>query len=101
MTVTFVVVIWALFGVATVALAVFRWFLSGRTQDVVHLGPGEEREIPVQTNIAQKLNSIDRWGKALTLITALIGLALASAYLYQAWQNPAAAPNIFYKESGQ
>ena len=101
MNVTIAVCIWALFGVATLALAIYRWIVSGKTQDLVHLGPGEEREIPIQTNIAGRLASIDRWGKVLTIITAVIGLALAGAYLYQAWQDPSAAPNIFYRTSGQ
>ena len=99
MNVTFVVVIFALFGLATLALAIYRWMISGRTQGVVHLGPGEEREIPVQNDIAQKLMSVDRWGKTLTVITAVLGLGLAVAYLYEAWYDPAAAPNNFYRRN--
>jgi hypothetical protein len=35
--------------------------------------------------LAKKLESIERWGKILTLLAVLTGLALAAAYIYQAW----------------
>jgi hypothetical protein len=35
-----------------------------------------------QTNMAQKLDMIDKWGKILTLITVVFGLLLAAAYIY-------------------
>ena len=99
MNITFIVVVWALLGAATLALAIYRWVLTGKTQDVVHLGPGEERAIPVQADVAQRLVAVDRWGKTLTVITAVMGLGLAAAYLYEAWQDPSAAPNNFYRRN--
>ena len=99
MNVTFVVGVFAVFGIATLGLALYRWVLTGKTQGVVHLGPGEEGQIPQQTEIARKLVSVDRWGKTLTVVTAILGLGLAAAYLYQAWQDPASAPNNFYRQN--
>ena len=38
-----------------------------------------------QTVVAQKLETIDRWGKSLTAIALVYGLAVGSVALYQAW----------------
>jgi len=46
MNLTFVVTIWAVLGIVTLALAIYRSaFAAHREEDIVHLGPGEEREI--------------------------------------------------------
>jgi uncharacterized membrane protein len=79
------VVIWVVLAIATLGLALYRKLVSASEQDLVHLGPGEERHIPEQVDLATKLNSIDRWGKILTVITIAIGLAMAALYLYQVW----------------
>jgi len=40
-----------------------------------------------QVALAHRLASIDRWGKTLTLIVAVYGVALAAVYLYQIWNT--------------
>jgi len=79
------VVIWAILAIATLGLALYRKLVSAGEEDLVHLGPGEERHIPEQIALASKLKGIDRWGKILTVITVAVGLAMAALYLYQAW----------------
>jgi hypothetical protein len=78
-------VIWAVLAIATLGLALYRKLVSASEEDLVHLGPGEEHHIPQQVALASKLNGLDRWGKILTVITIVTGLAMAAMYLYQAW----------------
>ena len=99
MNVTFIVGLWMVLGSVTLALAVYRWILSAHNENVVHLGAGEEKEIPRQMSLARKIDAIDRWGKTMTVVTAVIGLGLATAYLYQAWENPNPGPNNFYRNN--
>jgi hypothetical protein len=100
MNVTFAVGLWMVFGSLTLVLAIYRWVLSAHNEnDVVHLSPGEEKEIPRQITLARKMNVIDNWGKAMTVVTAVIGLGLATAYLYQAWESPNPGPNNFYRNN--
>ena len=40
-----------------------------------------------QVSLAHRLALIDRWGKSLTVVVALYGVALAAIYLYQVWNN--------------
>ncbi len=79
------IVIWAILAIATLGLALYRKLISASEEDLIHLGPGEERQIPEQVALAGKLKAIDRWGKTLTMITVAIGLVMAAIYLYQAF----------------
>ena len=77
------VVVWIVLAIATLGLALYRKLISASEEDLIHLGPGEERQIPQQVALEAKLRAIDRWGKTLTVITVAIGLAMAAVYLYQ------------------
>jgi len=97
MNVTTLVVAWVVLGVATLALALYRLATAKGESDLIHLGPGEEREIPQQVALANRLNAIDRWGKILTVVTLVSGLCLGAMFLYIAWNDPSAVPNTFYR----
>ena len=77
------VIFWAILGVATLALALYRKFVSMREDDYVHLSAGEERLIPQQVATFKKIGVIDKWGITMTIVTVVLGLALAALYLYQ------------------
>ena len=78
------VIFWAILGIATLALALYRKFVTMREDDYLHLAAGEERLIPQQVATFRKIGAIDRWGITMTVITVVLGLALAALYLYQA-----------------
>jgi hypothetical protein len=82
--VTAFVIFWAILGLATLALALYRKFVAMREDDYLHLSAGEERLIPQQVATFCKIGSIDRWGITMTIVTVVLGLALAALYLYQA-----------------
>ncbi|HEV8413805.1 MAG TPA: hypothetical protein VGQ49_09445 [Bryobacteraceae bacterium] len=77
------VIFWAILGVATLALALYRKFVSMREDDYVHLSAGEERLIPQQVATFKTIVAIDRWGITMTIVTVAFGLALAALYLYR------------------
>lgn len=85
MNLTPVVVVWVFLAIATLGLALYRKLISAKEEDLIHLGPGEERHIPAQVALAGKLKTVDSWGKTLTVITVAVGLAMAAVYLYQAF----------------
>jgi hypothetical protein len=78
------VIFWAILGVVTLALALYRKFVTMREDDYVHLAASEERLIPQQVATFKKIGAIDRWGITMTIVTVVLGLALAALYLYQA-----------------
>ena len=84
---TQLVAIWAILGVVTLGLALYRKILSMREDPYVHLDEGEQKLIPQQVAGFQKIGAVDRWGITLTIITAVFGLGLAGMYLYQVIQK--------------
>ena len=84
---TALVIFWTILGVATLALALYRKFVSMREDDYVHLSAGEERLIPQQVATFKKIGAIDRWGITMTIVTVVLGLALAAFYLYRIVQS--------------
>src|SRR5690349_21001596 len=84
-TMTSLVILWIGLGVITLALALYRKFVSMKEDDYLHIGEGEAGLIPQQVAVGNRLEWIDKWGKALTVVTVLLGLGLAAAYLYQGW----------------
>ena len=92
-----IVMIWVVLGIATLGLALYRKLISANEEDLIHLAAGEELQIPVQQALARKLQAIDRWGKILTIVTLLIGVAIGIAYMYQAWMDPSSVPNNFFR----
>jgi len=78
------VIFWAILGVATLALALYRKFVTMREDDYLHLAAGEERLIPQQVATFRRIGVIDKWGITMTIVTVILGLALAGLYLYQA-----------------
>lgn len=80
--------VWAVAAVAVLALALYRKILTFHGDDeFVHLTEGEQRLIPQQVALGHKLELIDRWGKALTWVTALYGITLVAIILYEAWRS--------------
>jgi len=78
------VIFWAILGTATLALALYRKFVSMREDDYLHLAASEERLIPQQVSTFHTLGVIDKWGVTLTIVTVILGLVLVAFYLYQA-----------------
>lgn len=77
------VVLWSCLAAIVLLLAIVRSVAGLHEDDNIHIAPGEEQLIPKQVAFYGLLNRIDRWGKALTILTVAGGLALAAVYLYR------------------
>jgi hypothetical protein len=87
MNLTPYIILWSILGVLVLGLALYRKIVSLHEEDdMVHLSQGEERLIPHQVAVNQKIGKIDRLGEVLTVVTVIGGLAIAAAYLYGAFQ---------------
>jgi hypothetical protein len=72
-------VVWVAMALVVLGLFIWRQTVSRGEDDSLHVMHGA---LSQQTNMAQKLDMIDKWGKILTLITVVFGLLLAAAYIY-------------------
>jgi hypothetical protein len=76
---------WAARAVAVLGMAAYRYMLvhhEDATLDVLESASLASE----QARVFKKADAIERWGKVLTLIVIVYGLALAGAYAYQLWQ---------------
>lgn len=76
-------VIWAVFAMIVLALALVRYLVSFREDDNIHISEGESGMITKQMALFGYLRTIDRWGKTLTVIAFAGGVVLALIYGYQ------------------
>jgi hypothetical protein len=83
MQLTTYVVAWSCLTVVVLALALMRYLVSLHEDDNLHLGASEKGLITKQMVFFEHLDSIDRWGKSLTIAALVSGLVLAAIFLYQ------------------
>lgn len=77
-------VLWGLMAISVAALIVWRKSVARGEDDSLHLQHADN-VVPQQVAIAHKLDVIDKWGKMLTVLTVLYGIAIAGVYFYQMW----------------
>ena len=91
--ITLSVSIWAVLAMFVLALAIYRKVLSSKEDDSMHLADADTGIVSQQNVLAEKLEIIDKWGKILTIVVVVYGLALASLLLYQGWVEASKIPN--------
>ncbi len=69
--------------VVMAVLGVYRWIVAHREDDCIHIDDDPSGELlRNQQETTQSLRKIDRAGIALTVVTAIYGVALMVFYLY-------------------
>jgi hypothetical protein len=77
-------ILWAVLASAVIVLAAYRKMAARSEDDAIHV---QEAVIGKQTALARTLDTIDHWGKILTLVVAVYGLGLLAYYLYSSWEQ--------------
>jgi hypothetical protein len=78
-------VLWMILAVAVIGLILYRAWIARGEDERLHVHPSEIGVVLQQAATAQKLEAIDRWGQALTIIALLYGFAVGAGYIYQNW----------------
>lgn len=76
---------WIAMACAVAILAIYRKTISSHEDDSLHVSAVSDVNVGHQAEVARRLEVVDRWGKLLTVIVVVYGLALAGAYTYQMW----------------
>ena len=76
--------LWGVLALTIVCLIFYRRSVASHEDDSIHLEGSVSTQ---QATVAHKLALIDIWGKTLTVIAMVYGLALAGVYLYQVWNS--------------
>ena len=79
-------VIWVVLALGVLTLFLWRQAVARTEDDSLHVMHGT---ITSQTTLSQKLDVIDKWGKILTVVTVVLGLLIAVAYVVLQFVRPA------------
>jgi hypothetical protein len=83
---TLYLAIWGAMALGILVLALYRKQIASSENDSLQLS-GDGSAIETQKAISAKLKTLDKWGKLLTIVVAVLGLALVGAYGYAGWVN--------------
>jgi hypothetical protein len=78
---------WIVLAGAVLVLALYRHQITSHEDDTIHIGDAESAQLTEQAATAHRVAAIDRWGKLLTIIGVVYGVALGAVYFYQYWQQ--------------
>ncbi len=76
------VVSWCVLATAVLALALYRFFVARGEDAYIHVDTGH---VSQQQMLVKKLDSLDRWGKLLTIVAAVYALVIGGLFMYSAW----------------
>lgn len=76
---------WGVLALVVIFLAFWRRHVASQEDDTLHV-TGPETVLTQQVTVARKLEMIDKWGKALTVVLAITGLILAVLYGMYLWE---------------
>jgi hypothetical protein len=85
MSTLFYVSTWAALAAFVVAMATYHYLLlhhEDATLDIMESASLASE----QARVFKKAHTIELWGKALTIVVMIYGLALVGTYLYHQWQ---------------
>jgi hypothetical protein len=80
-------VLWMALALVVIGLIAYRQWIAKNEDDSLHIADSEMGMVSQQVVVAHKLDIVDRWGKALTVVALVYGLAVAGIYLLQGWQT--------------
>jgi hypothetical protein len=76
---------WVAIFAAYAIVVLMRWNLGRREDDHLHFGDSEQQLVVAQSNIAHKLDVLDRWKTALLILTIVAGVIIAALHIYFSW----------------
>jgi len=79
-------VVWMALALVVIVMIAYRAWVARDEDDTLHIADSEMGMVSQQVNVAHKLEVVDRWGKALTVVALVYGLAVAAIYVLQTWQ---------------
>ena len=83
---------WGVLALAVIVLAIYRMSIGSREDDQIHLNATESALPNTQVAFAQRLESIDRLGKSLTVAAVLYGAGLLAWAIRDAWVSGSMLP---------
>ena len=79
-------ILWAVITSGVLLLALWRLMVVRREEQLgMHVTEPDAGIVGLEERLATRLCRIDRWGKILTVVSAILVLAIGAAWLYNGW----------------
>lgn len=75
---------WAVLASVVLGLAIYRKMVANKDVDYLHVDAVQTAQ---QEAVVKKLETIDKWGKTLTVVVGIFALILLGMFLYNGWQQ--------------
>ncbi|MCW5963132.1 MAG: hypothetical protein KIT83_03760 [Bryobacterales bacterium] len=85
---------WAVLTLIVIALAIYKKRLDGHIDEHIHVSVAEEGVLKEQLAETHRSEVVEKWGKALTVVVFLYGLAIVGMLAYHQW---VVASNVGFK----
>jgi hypothetical protein len=83
---------WGVLALVVLVLAIYRMSIGSKEDDRIHLNAAESNVPTMQAAFAHKLETIDKFGKALTVVAVLYGAGLLAWAIRDAWNSSSIIP---------
>lgn len=77
---------WGALAALVVVLAMYRGSLGRQEDDKIHINDQEAALVSTQAAVAHRIDTIEKWGKSLTVLLVVYALVIGGYYLYNLWQ---------------
>ena len=77
---------WVVLLLIVIGLAFYKKSLDSHADEHLHFNAEEEGEVKAQVAEAKRADTVERWGKILTTVVFLYGLAIVGMIAYHQWQ---------------
>jgi len=74
--------LWIALTLAVLGLVAYRYFVSLKEDDLLHLADAEAPLIAEQNAMERRLSRIDHWRRQLTFVDVALGLCLGTVFVY-------------------
>ena len=85
-------ILWCVLALVVLALIIYRKVVATHEDNFVHV-MGDVPALSEQATVARKLEQIDKWGKGITVLTVIYGIALGVLYFWQTWVKNSNLPS--------
>jgi hypothetical protein len=84
--------VWAGIAIVVLILAGLRQYFDLHEDDTIHLHDNETGLVKEQAALAERVTTLTRWSRLMTVLAVVYGVGLGCYYLYMQWTESGKLP---------
>jgi hypothetical protein len=86
--------LWGALFLAYLTVVIMRWSLGKQEDYHLHVSDYEQQLVSVQSNVAHKLDVLDRWKTILLILVIVTAVLLGGLQVYNFWMYSSSTPQF-------